>query len=69
MNQLFQTRPVTVTQGPLAIGIGVAGFAIIEIEQALHPRRGMVGGLTHLFERADGLGYRGAGCAALALRR
>jgi magnesium-transporting ATPase (P-type) len=42
MHALFQTRPVTIAQGLLVILVGVAGFAIIEIEKALHPRRGRV---------------------------
>ena len=40
MQTLFQTRPVSIAQGLLVIGIGAAAFALIEIEKALHDRLG-----------------------------
>jgi magnesium-transporting ATPase (P-type) len=40
MQELFQTRPVTIAQGLLVIAIGAAGFAAIEIEKALRHRLG-----------------------------
>jgi magnesium-transporting ATPase (P-type) len=42
MQELFQTRPVTVAQGLVVIAIGAAAFAVIEIEKALGHRLGWV---------------------------
>jgi magnesium-transporting ATPase (P-type) len=38
MHQLFDTRPVTIAQGLLVIAVGIAGFAVIEVEKSLRQR-------------------------------
>jgi magnesium-transporting ATPase (P-type) len=38
MHQLFDTRPVTIAQGLLVIAVGIAGFAVIEVEKWLRQR-------------------------------
>jgi magnesium-transporting ATPase (P-type) len=42
MQALFQTRPLTIAQSLLVIAVGVAAFAIIELEKAIHHRLGRV---------------------------
>lgn len=44
MQALFQSRPVTIAQGLLVIAVGVAGFAVIELEKTLRQRLGWVPG-------------------------
>ena len=34
MHALFDTRPLTIPQGLLAVAVAIAGFVIIEIEKA-----------------------------------
>ena len=38
MHTLFETRPLTIPQGLLAVAVAIAGFAIIEIEKASRRR-------------------------------
>jgi hypothetical protein len=35
---VFDTRPVTIAQGLLVIAVGIAGFAVIEVEKWLRQR-------------------------------
>jgi hypothetical protein len=35
---VFDTRPVTIAQGLLVIAVGIAGFAVIEVENWLRQR-------------------------------
>jgi hypothetical protein len=38
MQNLFDTRPVTPTDGAILIGVGVAFFAVVEMEKQLRLR-------------------------------
>jgi hypothetical protein len=38
MHVLFGARPLSISEGALAVAVGVAGFAVIEIEKAIRRR-------------------------------
>ncbi len=44
MNELFDTRPLTVPEGALAVAAALAVFAIVEAEKAIRRRLGRAGG-------------------------
>lgn len=38
MHGLFGARPLSIPEGALAVAVGIAGFAVIEIEKAIRRR-------------------------------